>query len=159
MMLEVLLEAYLVRRSCSSAGEAETWSVFFEEGRPTHNLSKSTSQYFLIVRFKGEQSSYQNRASSTVDTNSKTFWDWQGKSLSLHTAVFLLDACLCKGLPWWLSSQESICNTGDTSSIPGLGRSSVKEMATHSSIFAWRIPWTEEPGGLQLMGSQRVGHD
>ena len=34
-----------------------------------------------------------------------------------------------------------------------------KEMATHSSIFAWRIPWTEEPGGLQSMGSQRVRHD
>ena len=34
-----------------------------------------------------------------------------------------------------------------------------KEMATHSSILAWRIPWTEEPGGLQSMGSQRVGHD
>jgi len=34
-----------------------------------------------------------------------------------------------------------------------------KEMATHSSILAWRIPWTEEPSGLQSMGSQRVGHD
>ena len=32
-------------------------------------------------------------------------------------------------------------------------------MATHSDILAWRIPWTEEPGGLQSMGSQRVGHD
>ena len=34
-----------------------------------------------------------------------------------------------------------------------------KEMATHSSILAWRIPWAEEPGGLQSMGSHRVGHD
>ena len=34
-----------------------------------------------------------------------------------------------------------------------------KEMATHSSILAWRIPWTEEPGGLQSTGLQRVGHD
>ena len=34
-----------------------------------------------------------------------------------------------------------------------------KGMATHSGILAWRIPWTEEPGGLQSMGSQRVGHD
>ena len=34
-----------------------------------------------------------------------------------------------------------------------------KEMATHSSILAWEIPWTEEPGGLQSMGSQIVGHD
>jgi len=34
-----------------------------------------------------------------------------------------------------------------------------KEMATHSSTFAWKIPWTEEPGKLQSMGSQRVGQD
>ena len=34
-----------------------------------------------------------------------------------------------------------------------------KEMAAHSSIHAWKIPWTEEPGGLQSMGLQRVGHD
>ena len=34
-----------------------------------------------------------------------------------------------------------------------------KEMATHSSIFAWEIPWAEEPGGLQSMGLQRIGHD
>ena len=34
-----------------------------------------------------------------------------------------------------------------------------KEMATHSSILAWKIPWTEEPGGLRFMGWQRVGHD
>ena len=32
-------------------------------------------------------------------------------------------------------------------------------MATHSSILAWRIPWTEEPGGIQSIGSQRIGHD
>ena len=34
-----------------------------------------------------------------------------------------------------------------------------KEMATHSSNLAWRVPWTEEPGGLQFMGLQRIGHD
>ena len=34
-----------------------------------------------------------------------------------------------------------------------------EEMATHSSILAWRIPWTEEPGGLQSLGSQRLGQD
>ena len=48
----------------------------------------------------------------------------------------------------------------DMGSIPGSGRSPGMEgMATHSSILAWRILWTEEPGGLQSMGSQRVGHD
>ena len=48
-------------------------------------------------------------------------------------------------------------DAGDAGSIPGLGRYPKEEMATHSSILAWRIPWTEEPGGLQSMGSQRVG--
>ena len=46
----------------------------------------------------------------------------------------------------------------DLGSIPGLKRSLEEEMATHSSILAWEIPWTEEPGGLQSVGSQRVGH-
>ena len=45
--------------------------------------------------------------------------------------------------------------------VPSLGGEDPleKEVATHSSILAWRIPWTEEPGGLQSTGSQRVGHD
>ena len=42
--------------------------------------------------------------------------------------------------------------------VPGMGRSPGEGMATHSSILAWEIPWAEEPGGLQSMGSQRVGH-
>ena len=46
-------------------------------------------------------------------------------------------------------------------SIQSLGQEDAleEEMATHSSILAWKIPRTEEPGGLQSMGSQRVGHD
>ena len=43
--------------------------------------------------------------------------------------------------------------------IPGLEDTLEEGMATHSSILAWRIPWTEEPGGLWSMGSQRVGHN
>ena len=45
--------------------------------------------------------------------------------------------------------------------VPSLGGEDPMEkgMATHSSIIAWKIPWTEEPGGLQSMGSQRSGHN
>ena len=51
-------------------------------------------------------------------------------------------------------------DVGDSGSIPGSGRSPGEEiLATHSSILAWRIPWPEEPGGLQSMTSQRVRHD
>ena len=55
--------------------------------------------------------------------------------------------------------KESTCSAGDPGSIPGLARSLEKEMATHSSILAWRFPWTEEPGRLQAIALQRAGHD
>ena len=50
-------------------------------------------------------------------------------------------------------------NAGDVGSISGLGRSLEKEIATYSSILAWEIPWTEEPGGLQSTGSPRGRQD
>ena len=52
-------------------------------------------------------------------------------------------------------------SAGDTEMIQSLGQEDPleKEMAMHSSILAWRISWTEKPGGLQSMGSQRVGHN
>ena len=64
------------------------------------------------------------------------------------------------GFPGGSDSQESACSAGD----PGVrslgGEDPLEEgMVTHSSVLAWRIPWIEEPGGLQSMGSQRVGHD
>ena len=61
-----------------------------------------------------------------------------------------LVAQLVKNLP-------SMCETW----VQSLGQEDPLEegMATHSSLLAWRIPWTEEPGGLQSMRSQRVGHD
>ena len=70
----------------------------------------------------------------------------------LPTSVFL-------GFPGGSDGKESTCHALDLGLIPGLGRSSGKEMTTHSCILAWRIPWTEEPGGLQSMGSKRVGHN
>ena len=54
-----------------------------------------------------------------------------------------------------MSGKEFACNAGaaDVVLIPGSGRSLEKDMVTHSSILAWRIPWTEEPGGLQAIES------
>ena len=60
------------------------------------------------------------------------------------------------GFPGGSDCKESACNAGEPGSFPGPGRPLEKGMATHSSILAWRIPWTEEPGGLQSMESQRV---
>ena len=64
-----------------------------------------------------------------------------------------------KGFPGGSDGEESACSAGGLGSVPGSGRSLEKGMGAHSSILAWRIPWTEEPGGLQSMGFQRVGHD
>ena len=50
-------------------------------------------------------------------------------------------------------------DAGGAGSVPGLGRSPGEGKAAHSSILAWRVPWAEEPGGLQSVGSHRVGHD
>ena len=61
--------------------------------------------------------------------------------------------------PGGSDGKESACSAGDPGSIPGSGRSPGEEMAIHFSILAGRTPWTEEPGGLQPMGSQRVGRD
>ena len=55
----------------------------------------------------------------------------------------------------WLSGKESPANEGDVGSIPGLGRFLQKEMATHHSILAWKIPSTEEPSGLLSTGLQK----
>ena len=62
------------------------------------------------------------------------------------------------GFPHSASGKESACNAGDLGLIPGLGDSLEKGMVTHSSILAWRIPWTEELGRLQFIGSERVRH-
>ena len=61
-----------------------------------------------------------------------------------------------------LSDKESACNAGvagDTGSIPGSGRSPGGGHETYFNVLAWRIPRTEEPGRLQSIGLQRVGHD
>ena len=55
--------------------------------------------------------------------------------------------------------QESACKAGDLDSTLGWEDPLEKGMSTHFSSLAWRIPRTEEPGGLHSMGSQRVGHD
>ena len=55
--------------------------------------------------------------------------------------------------------KESACNAGDRGLIPGSEDALEEGMVTHSSIPAWRMPWTEGAGGLQSMGLQVVGHD
>ena len=67
--------------------------------------------------------------------------------------------CVLFEIPGGSDSKASVYNVGDLGLIPGLEDPLEKEMAIHSSTIAWKIPWTEGPGRLQPMGSQRVGHD
>ena len=62
------------------------------------------------------------------------------------------------GLPWWSSSKEPTCQSRDQDQSPGQEDPLQKEMATHSSILAWEVPWTEEPGGSPC-GPGRVRHN
>ena len=61
-----------------------------------------------------------------------------------------------RGFPHSSVGKASACNTGDLGSVSGSGVPLEKEMATHSSILAWRIPWMEEPGRLHFMRLQEL---
>ena len=83
---------------------------------------------------------------------------------ALHPEPHLSHSIWClsvgqEGFPSGTSIKNLPARARDPGSIPGLGRSLEEGRATHPSILAWRIPWTEEPGRLQSMRSQRVGHD
>ena len=78
------------------------------------------------------------------------------------TKILFSEILCCVGLYLGASlvaQSVSAYNVGDSGSIPGSGRSPEKEMATHSTTLAWKIPWTEKPGRLQSMGLHRVRHD
>ena len=70
---------------------------------------------------------------------------------------FCIPILLC--FPSGSDGKEFTCSVGDLDSIPGAEDSLEREMATHSSILAWKIPWTDEPCRIESMGSQRVRHD
>ena len=77
---------------------------------------------------------------------------WVANSQTGLTNTFTL------GFPVGSDGKEPTCNAGDPGLIPGSEDPMEEEMATYSSILAWKIPWTEKPGGLQSTGSQRVKH-
>ena len=78
---------------------------------------------------------------------------------SRNAEEFILPHPTLEGFAGGLVVKNPPANVRDVSSVPGSGRSLAKETATNSSILSWEIPWTEEPGGLQFLESQGVGHD
>ena len=79
--------------------------------------------------------------------------------ITLRSVQVLNYNALKQVFPGGSDAKEFACNAGDPGSIPVSGKSPCKGMATHFSILAWRTPWSEEPGRLQSMESQRVGND
>ena len=69
------------------------------------------------------------------------------------------DIIICQGLPRWLSGKESTCQYRIRRFNPWVGKMPWRRKWQPTSILAWRIPWTEEPGGLQSLRSQRWGRD
>ena len=79
-----------------------------------------------------------------MSSDCKDFWKFY--------SCFWTTLYLTRGFPGGSYDKESTCNAGDMGSIPGSGRSLEKGMAACSSVLAWRIPWTDEPDGLQSWG-------
>ena len=92
---------------------------------------------------RGREEISSKRTSMTIDAGN---WGMLGIKMVLASLV----GQMVKNLPAMQKTQVQSLGWEDALE---------KGMATHSSILAWRIPWTEESGGLQSMGSQRVGHD
>ena len=89
------------------------------------------------------------RKASVTSVHDLLFWHsdfWQLCLIEFYVNYKL-------GFPGGSNGKESACNAGDLGLIPGQEDPLEKGMATHSRINAWRIPWTEEPGGLQFTGS------
>ena len=73
---------------------------------------------------------------------------WRQKISWLHKPAVLNSITNTQGLPSGSGGKESTCNAGDMGSIPGQEDPLEEEMATHSSVLDWKIPWTQEPGRL-----------
>ena len=91
-----------------------------------------------------------------------SLWVMLGRQLVYVVALYCrveLHRSIPLGFPGGSDGKESTCNARDPGSIPGLGRSPGEGNGNPLQYFCWRIPWTEEPGGLKSMESQTVGHN
>ena len=110
---------------------------------------KATAPHSSTLAWKlpgtGEPGRLQSMGSNRVGH------DWSDLAAAAADQSYGASLMSVKNLP---AMQETTCNAGDLGSISGSGRPLEKEIATHSSILAWEIPRTGEPGGLQSMGLQ-----
>ena len=168
-------------RVCSAnSREGSTMRAFGALGRnfvcatcalPKQNEDWGTSQDISVFKTTSANvppSKSQKQLSGNIDGSrtKQRFLKWTTASLKL-AAVILIDQAIL--IEHTLCDKQASLVAQTVKHLPAiwetwvrsLGREDPleKEMATHSSTLAWKIPWTEEPGMLQSMGSQRVGHD
>ena len=150
------------------AGDAVTFSLSSLSSSFIHVVTKGRICPFMRLLCPFSPLSERSGCFHTLVT-------WKVLLLSLFFVIFLgyvliykfcIYSCiyLLTGLPRWFSDKESICQCRrlrrqEFNQSLGWEDPLEEEMATHSSIFACKIPWTEEPGRPQSIGSQRVGHD
>ena len=110
--------------------------------------------YKVFTTLHGHLGGFQFRAimnKTSVHVRKHVLW-WN--------VFFSLNICLGVRLPRWLSGKESACQYRRCRRCTLRWEDPLEEeIATHSSILAWEIPWTEEPGGLQSLGLQRAGYN
>ena len=116
----------------------------------------------LFKKIGDTKGTFHTKIGTVKDRNSKDLREaedikkwWQNTQKNYTNKVLMTQISFTGGS----GGKESPCMQETWVQSLGQEDSLEKEMATHSSILAWRIPWTEEPGGLQSMGSQRVRYD
>ena len=132
-------------------GERLTWTKLFERHLQTIGnriLNTQCSAFFNMRRLPNAIQTLKLAPWKNSQMPGKKNICWRNQAcVNIPDLYQLVPILMCLG------------DTGDSGLIPGLGDPLEKEMATHSSILAWRIPGIEEPGGVQSMGSQKVKHD
>ena len=126
--------------TCPSQGSAFWDVVVADSGR--HSVSKARSLTESAERPAGQ-----------------TEWVTRTPGLQASPSAPPVPAAVPSLFPGGPDGKESTCSAGDLDSTPGWGRPSGGGHGSPLQYSCWRIPWTEEPGGLQSMGSQRFGHD
>ena len=131
----------------------------FTGGTPRHPAEGKRKKASFLSRSKEVRGSRKTQMKSYAEILLQTGW-WQVGNSENSSEPWLWHlvgpmTCFLDGS----DGKDSACNVRDPGSIHGSGRSPGGNLATHSSIPAWRIPWTEGPGRLQSMGSERVRHD
>ena len=136
----------------SMKGTQETWVWFLGLGRFPGEGNGNQLQYPCLEN-PMDRGTWWGTVHGVVKSD-------MTEQLSAYTHTHLITPPKDFGLPWWLRWVKNVPAMEETQVWSlGLEDPLEKGMVTHSSILAWRIPWTEEPGRIQSMGLQRVGHD